>query len=551
MRTPLLMTTLIAGATLTVPSIAAPQDGASPIAGALARAEAEVNAIIEIPDDQRTFKNTIWAMDDMLARLEFSTSMTQFMPYVSTDADERAIGQAATQELQNWLIDLQKDEALYNAVKSFADTNPVLSGEDKRLLEHTMRDYRRAGMNLTSEQRDELAAVQKEIARLSIVFDENIREDDTRVLVSRADLDGCDPAWIETLDTVGELCIITMDYPTFWPTQKYANNEDTRARVWYAYKRRAGTKNVKVIEEIISLRARAANILGYAHPADYENEVRMSKSADNIQAFYTQLRPLVREKALQDLIEFEQAKREHTGDRNATLQPWDFFYYQDYLMREKYAVDTTKVKEYFPLDNVIDGLFSITQSLYGLKYIEVTDRASAMDMPIWHEDVRLFIVSDKASGDELGMFYIDLHPRPFKYGHAAQWGLKQHKMWSDGSIGKPLAALVCNFPKPIGDKPALMSHDEVETFFHEFGHCLHTILSEANSYNFAGTSVERDFVEAPSQMFENWVWDRDVLRTFAAHYETGEPFPDDLLNGMLAAKNLGSGMLAERQFFYG
>ncbi|MCA9294946.1 MAG: Zn-dependent oligopeptidase [Phycisphaerales bacterium] len=523
----------------------------SPVFDAVQQAESEIQRIIRIPDSSRTFENTVWAMDDALARLEFNTSMTQFMTYVSPDPKERERGQRASQDLQNWLIDLEKNEELYHAIKAYAGTKPELKGENKRLLEHTLRDYHRAGMDLTKEERLHLSEIQKEIARLAIVFDENIREDDTAILVSEEGLAGTDPEWRETLKRVGDQYIITMDYPTFWPTQNYATNEDTRAAVWYAYKRRGGKQNVKVIEDIIRLRAEAAHMLGYAHPADYENEVRMSKNAQTILDFYEKLRPLVRKKALRDYEEFVTAKREQTGDPNAVLRPWDFFYYQNILMKEKYAVDTTTVKEYFPLESVIDGLFSITQSLYGIRYNEVTNSASALGMPLWHEDVRLFEVTDNATNESLGMFYIDLFPRDNKYGHAAQWGLKQHKKWADGTVQKPLAALVCNFTKPTATKPSLMTHQEVETFFHEFGHCLHTILSTANSYKFAGTSVERDFVEAPSQMFENWVWNRDVLRTFARHYQTGEPFPDDLLEGMIAARNLGSGMIAERQFYYG
>ncbi len=210
-----------------------------------------------------------------------------------------------------------------------------------------------------------------------------------------------------------------------------------------------------------------------------------------------------------------------------------------------------RVREYFPLESVMDGLFSITQSLYGIEYTDITERARSEGRHLWHEGVSLYEVRDTATGEMLGEFYLDLHPRENKYGHAAQWGLGQHKVWADGRLSKPLAALVCNFTNPTPEKPSLLTHDEVETFFHEFGHCLHTILSEARYWQFAGTSVERDFVEAPSQMFENWTWDRDVLRTFAKHYETGEVFPDDLLEGMVAARYLGSGMLAERQFFYG
>jgi Zn-dependent oligopeptidase len=199
----------------------------------------------------------------------------------------------------------------------------------------------------------------------------------------------------------------------------------------------------------------------------------------------------------------------------------------------------------------MEGLFSITQSLYGITYKEVTAVDDSASRPLWHPDVRLYQVWDDASGERLGDFYLDLHPRLDKYGHAAQWGLAQHKRWSDGRVTRPVAALVCNFTKPTDEKPSLLTHDEVETLFHEFGHCLHTILSEAPYWTMAGTNVERDFVEVPSQMFENWVWDADILASLARHYETGEPLPASMLEGMLAARHLGSGLRAERQFYYG
>ncbi|MCZ6837015.1 MAG: Zn-dependent oligopeptidase, partial [Planctomycetota bacterium] len=292
-------------------------------------------------------------------------------------------------------------------------------------------------------------------------------------------------------------------------------------------------------------------LLGYAHPADFETEVKMSKNAQTVLDFYENLRPLVRQKAKLDLAEFNAAKQSHTNNPQATLKPWDTDFYKGRLMQAKYAVDPQVIREYFSLENVLDGLFSITQSLYGLTYRDVTSQAGSMDLPIWQEDVSLWEVTDTKSGEMLGHFYLDMHPRANKYGHAAQWNLIDHKVWSDGTTTRPLAALVCNFTKPTADKPSLMSHDEVVTFFHEFGHCLHTILSNTKYDWFAGTSVERDFVEAPSQMFENWVWDADVLKTFAKHYKTRAPFPDALLDGMIKARYLGSGMTAERQFFYG
>ncbi|MCP3905561.1 MAG: Zn-dependent oligopeptidase [Planctomycetes bacterium] len=547
-----LVATVALTATFSAPVLSAGEiPEGSPIADALHRAEATADRIVAVPDRQRTFDNTVGALDDLIAQLEIDSNMTMFMTYVSTDAEERARGQQAEQDWTNWVIDLAKREDLYRAVRSYADTNPSLEGEQRRLLEHTLRDYRRAGMELSSERRDELARVQKEVAALSIDFEKNIREDETRVPLTWDEIAGMTTDYVAGLKRTNDLYLVGLSYPEFLPIMDNALFETTRKKMWVAYKRRGGQRNVGVLETILKKRAEAADLLGYDHPADYEIEVRMAKKADTVLDFYQRLRPLVREKARRDYEEFVAAKRAHTRDPNAELYPWDFTFYLNKLKKDKYSVDMEVVREYFPMERVIDGLFSITQSLYGLEYIDVTDRAEADGYALWHPDVKLYEVHDTGTNELLGRFFIDLHPRENKYGHAAQWGLAQHKVWSDGRVTKPLAALVCNFTKPTASKPSLLTHDEVETFFHEFGHCLHTILSEARYWNFAGTSVERDFVEAPSQMFENWVWDADVLRTFARHYKTGEAFPRELLDGMLAARHLGSGMMAERQFFYG
>lgn len=520
----------------------------------LARADARIDAVVAIPDDQRTFENTLGELDNIFAQIELDTNMPMFMAYVSTDADERAVGLAAEETVTNWAIDVSKREDLYEAVRSYAKTSPDLHGERARMLEHTMRDYRRAGMELPSDQRDKLIELQKQLTKLSIEFETNIREDETRVPLTRDELSGVPYDYFDQFEQsnrVGDIYLVGMSYPEFLPIMDYCDNEITRKKVWIAYKRRGGQKNIRVLENILKLRAQAADLLGYDNAADFELEIKMAKDSKTVMSFYETLRPLVRKKALMDYEEFLQAKREHTGDADAELYPWDTSFYQNLLRKNKYAVDSNVVREFFPLDAVTEGLFSITQSLYGLTYREITDRAEQMGRRLWHEDVRLFEVYDNASGEKIGEFYIDLHPRDNKYNHAAQWGLAQHKVWSDGRVTLPVAALVCNFTKPTRDKPSLMTHDEVETYFHEFGHCLHTILSEAELWSFSGTNVERDFVEAPSQMFENWVWDADVLRTFTRHYRTGEPLPDELLDGMIAAKHLGSGLLAERQFYYG
>ncbi|NNE43465.1 MAG: Zn-dependent oligopeptidase [Gemmatimonadetes bacterium] len=521
------------------------------VSDALARADAKIAEIIAIPADERTFENTMMALDDLGANLELETNLFTFMAYVSPDAELRAAAETGSQEMRNWGIDVSQNEDLYRAVREYADTNPKLEGEHKRFLEHTMRGYRRAGMDLSKEDREKLTELKKEIGQLSQDFDKNIREYESHVPLTEAELAGTTEDYRNSLTKSGDLYLVGMSYPEFNPISDWCSDETTRRKVWVSYKRRGGQKNVRTLEQLVAKRAEAAKLLGYETPAHYEVEVRMSKDPKNVHEFYKKLRPLVRKKAELDYAEFVAAKRADTGDKNAELYPWDTFYYKNRLMKEKYAVDAAKVQEYFPLDAVTDGLFSITQSLYGLEYKNITERARKDGRHIWHEDVEIYEVWDNATGKMLGEFSIDLHPRDNKYGHAAHWGMATHKVWSDGSVTLPVSALVCNFTKPTPDKPSLLTHDEVETYFHEFGHCLHNILSTPAMADFSGPGVERDLVEAPSQMFENWIWDADVLGSFSRHYETGEPLPKELLDGMIAAKNLGSGMLAERQFFYG
>ena len=479
------------------------------------------------------------------------TEFLQFMAYVSPNAELRDSGQKAEQDVRNWMNALAQNEELYQAIKTYADTKPKLQGERARLLKHALRDFRRSGVSLPKADRDKLKALKKQLTEISIQFEKNIREDETRVPLTKAELKGMSADWLKTQPQTDGVYLVGMDYPSFLPLMDYCDVEATRKKVWIVYKRRGGQKNVKVLERILKIRAQIAKLLKYKHTGDFETEVRMAKNAANVLAFYKKLRPLLRKKAKLDFEEFTNAKREHTGNPKAKLYPWDQSYYEKRLMKTKYAVDAEMVREYFPLNRVIDGLFSITQSLYGLEYRDITKQAGKYGHKLWHPDVKFYEVRDKKSDTVLGWFFLDLHPRPNKYGHAAQWGLRPRKRWKDGKLTKPLAALVCNFTKPTKDKPALLSHDEVETFFHEFGHCLHSILTEAEYGEFSGTAVARDFVEAPSQMFENWVWDAKVLAKFSTHYKTGKPLPADLLKGMIRARFLASGMKAEHQIYYG
>jgi thimet oligopeptidase len=531
--------------------LAAAQDPPASIVEALKRADEAVERILAVPDGQRNFENTIGALDEIAVRLDNETSMTIFMQYVSTDAAERDASRVADETVTNWLIALGKREDLYRAIKAYADTKPALAGEQKRLLEFTMRDYRRAGMMLPADQREKLKALEMEINKLGIEFQTNIADDETKVPLTLAELKGVPEDVLKRQRQAFGVYMIGMDGPTFNAVLDYAENEVTRQKCWLEYKRRGGRKNVRILERLLKLRAQASSLLGYPTTVDYEVEIRMAKDAKTIADFYEKLRPIVRKKAELDLKEFVDAKRRHTRNSKAKLYPWDYSFYKTYLKRTKYAVDNAKIAEFFPMDRVTEGLFSITQTLYGIEYRDVTSRAKELNLPLWHEDVRLYEVYDKADGKLLGRMYTDLYPRENKYSHAACWGLRPRKVFPDGTSQVPLTALVCNFTKPSADKPSLLPHDEAETYFHEFGHGLHHILSNTRYGRFSGTAVARDFVEAPSQMMENWVWSPEVLKTFAKHYKTGEVLPAKLLESMKKARSLGSGIETEHQFYYG
>lgn len=543
----LIASCLIAAMAITASAQQVPQA----IKDALKRADDVIAKIIAIPDDQRTFDNTLGALDEMGVRLDNDTSLFIFQQFVSTDGNTRDEARAADEMVSNWGTELGKREDLYKAVKAYADTNPKLEGEQKRLLEFTMRDYRRSGMMLPLDKRDRLKAIEIELTKLGIEFETNIAEDQTKVPLQIAELKGVPADVIARHTRIGDMVLLGLDGPTYSLTMDYCENANTRQKVWTMYRRRAGSKNVRVLEKLLKLRAEGAALLGYANTVDYEIETRMAKNSQTVAKFYKDLEPIVRKKAEAERDELLAAKRKQTKNPKATFDPWDYAFYKNLVKEKKYAVDSEKVAEYFPMERVVEGLINVAQGAFGIEMKDVTSNAASLNLPLWHEDVKLYEVKDKASGEVLGHMYTDLYPRDNKYSHAACWGLRSRKVWPDGTVQKPLAALVCNFTKPTADKPSLLPHDEVETFFHEFGHGLHQMLTETSYGRFSGTAVARDFVEAPSQMLENWIWNSEVLKTFAKHYKTGEVLPDKLLNGMKAARTFGSGIETQGQLFLG
>jgi len=325
-----------------------------------------------------------------------------------------------------------------------------------------------------------------------------------------------------------------------------AKPEDTRKRITIAACNLAREQNIPLLQKMLVLRDGIAHKLGYQTFADYETETKMVKNAAAAIAFEEKLKTGLQPKMDAELEEFRKMKVADTGDANTKINIWDWRYYANQLKIQKYNVDAEQLRVYFPYQHVLDGMFAIYQHIFGLKFERVEPPYK------WIGDLQLYAVSDAKTGEPLGLFYLDMFPRDGKYHHFAQFGIVEGKLLPDGKYQRPVCALLCNFPTPTDDHPSLMSHDDVETIFHEFGHAMHTILTRAKYSRFSGTSVPQDFVEAPSQMLENWAWDKSVLDTFAADYrDPSKKIPGDILAKLKEARLATEGSYYRRQLSFG
>lgn len=508
---------------------------------AIAACDAAVDAIVAGPDGERTFANTLGALEAATDGVSQASGQYAFMAYVAEEDGLREAARASEERIDKYLVDLSFREDLYAAIKAYAARGEALEGEEARLLDYELRDYRRNGFELAAGERARVRELSDELVSLGVEFQKNISEWDDGIFVSREELAGLPDAFIDALrteDVDGETRYrVSLDYPELFPFMGKARSSELRRELFAKEQVKGGGANVAVLERALAARREMASLLGYDSWAAYAHEVCMSKERERVAEFLADLREKVALKADGDLALMAEVK-------GGPVDIWDWRYCHDQLLQTRYAVDDFEVARYFPLDACLEGLFAVCQRLLGVRF------EARPDAPVWHEDVQAFDVYE-ADGDEaFARFYMDLFPRPNTFGHAAAFTLRGGRRLPDGSYQKPVSAIVANFTKPSADAPSLLRHSEVETLFHEFGHILHQTLTRAEYGRFSGTRTERDFVEAPSQMLEHWVWDREVLASFTRHYETGEPLPDSLLESMLAAKTLSSGVTTLRQLYF-
>jgi len=473
--------------------------------------------------------------DGAMLRLVDVMAAAELFANVHPDEGVRTRAEKAGQEADTLSTDLRQDRELYDALDALDPAG--LDATAARLLEKTLLDFRRSGVDRDDATRTRVKEISERLTELDQTLSRNTRDDVRTIRVEPARLKGLPQDWLDShpVDDDG-LVTVTTDYPDSVPVRTFAEDAGVRADMHLAFNNRGWPQNDEVLKEIFALRHELATLLGYADWATYDAEVKMIGTGDAIPEFIDRITEAATDPMERDLELLLTRYRQDFPDAERIASP-DAAHYQEQVRKETYDVDAQQVRTYFTFDRVRRGLLDVTGRLLGLRYDEVPDAA------VWHEDVTAYDVVDVRAGEDAWPFariYLDLHPRPGKYNHAAQFTLV------DGVAGRqlPEGVLVCNFSR------GLMEHDEVVTLFHEFGHLVHHVLAGRGEWaRFAGVATEWDFVEAPSQMLEEWAWDAAILRSFATDAD-GEPIPTALVDRMREADDYGKGIYARVQMFY-
>jgi Zn-dependent oligopeptidase len=508
---------------------------------AVTEAERLVAGIVD-PASGRTWATTLAPLDRIGALMTRAYGRGPFMTRVHPDKEVRDAASAAEERLTKWTSDLGFRRDLYLAVEEFAatDEGAALEGEPARFLEFVRRDFRRAGHGLEDDERAEVQRIRTRLVEIGVAFARNIDEFQDGIDVTREQLAGLPDSYVDRLSpgSVEGTFRVSLDYPDYYPFMDEAEDRELRRLLQHKSFNKAVEENTALLEETVALRARMASVFGLPSWAHYGMEEKMAKAPERVESFYQGLIPPLQQKAAEEMDELRAALG------GEAVQMWDHRYLHTLIRKQRFGIDPNEVASYFPLQRVLDGMFDITGEVLGLTYEPVEG------VPVWHPDVSVYRILDRSTGRHLATFYADLFPREGKFGHAAAFDLVPGHEGRDGYV-LPVTAIAANFTKPTATSPSLLKHDEVVTLFHEFGHVLHNSLGHTRLARFTGFNTEWDFVEAPSQIMENWCWTPSVLQRFARHHETGEPIPVDLVEQLAAARDLHIGLFMLRQISFG
>jgi len=524
------------------------------VAALIDRSKAAIAAIVDA-EGPRTYDNTLAALEDATEPLEFAITIVGHLESVITSDPLRAAYNAVQPSVAEFYSSIPLDAGLWRALQEFATTPEAstLEPAKRRLLDKTLDDFRTHGAELDETGKDVLGAIDVELAEVTTAFSQNVLDatNDFELLITdEARLaglpDSAKDAARENAAAKGhEGWRFTLQAPSVMPLLTYLDDREIREQVYRAYNRRGADEphdNEPRIARIVELRGAKAALLGFDSFADLVLHDRMAKHGERAESFVHDLRDRVKEFFTAENTALA-AFVADVKDAPDPLAPWDLGYYAEKQRRARYDFDQEALRPYFPADAVLRGIFGIVERLYGVTV------ALRPDLPTWHETVAAYALQH-SDGRTIGIFYADLYPRETKRGGAWMNAFHTGRTLADGSWDPHVGLICANVSPSVGGKPALLTHREVETLFHEFGHLLHHLLSEVEVRSLAGTNVAWDFVELPSQIMENWCWEREALDIFARHWQTGEAIPGDLFAKMIAAKNYRSANAMMRQLSF-
>lgn len=504
----------------------------------LARAQALADAL-KAAGGRGPTAEVLARFDQAFSALSEAGSRASLARNVHPDVAVRDAAEACEQEVAALATRLSLDRGLYDVLAALDPAG--LDATARWFLEKSLRDFRRSGVDRDDPTRARVQALQEELVRIGQEFGRTIRDDVRRLPLAPEALDGLPEDWRRAHPPGPDGKVtVTTDATDYVPFMTYARSEAARAELWRLYRLRGHPTNLEVLSRLLSRRAELAGLLGYPTWAAYVTEDKMIGGEGPARAFIERIATLSGPRMDREYAQLLARKRQEAPGAGR-VEPWDSTFLQERIKAEQYGFDSQSVRPYLEYGRVRDGLLDVTGALLGLDYRRVTGA------PTWHPDVEAYDVVDREDGRPLGRIHLDMFPREGKYKHFAQFTLAS----GVAGVRLPEGVLVCNFPQPKPSAPALLEHGEVRTFFHEFGHLLHHVLGGHTRYAaHSGVATEWDFVEAPSQMLEEWIWDPAVLARFARHVETGAPVPAELVARMKAADEYGKGLQVRQQMFY-
>jgi thimet oligopeptidase len=484
----------------------------------------------------RTTENTLRVFDDVQLELDAVGQQAQLIQSVHPDAGMRETAEKISQKASALNTEVSLNRSVYDAINGL-DVSTA-DAETRYYVQRLLRDFKLAGVDKDEATRKRIQALRDELTELGQAFDRNIRTDLRTVKTDARELEGLPRDYIarHKPDANGQITL-TIDYPDSLPVFSYAQNEDLRKRMYMEYNNRAYPKNMEVLDTLLARRGELARLIGYDTWANYITADKMVGSAKNASDFIDRVVAASGPKAEREYAAILKRKQQDVA-KATSVNGWERTYYAELVRKSDYAFDSQSVRPYLAFDRVKLGLLDVTSKLFGVTYRRV-------DVPVWDPSVEAYEILE--DGQMIGRFYLDMHPRPNKYNHAAEFGVRSGVTRRQ----MPEAALVCNLPGGEAGDPGLMTHDDVVTFFHEFGHLVHALLSGRHQWiGISGITTEQDFVEAPSQMLEEWTWDPDTLASFAKHYETKRPIPAALVQQMRRASEFGKALNVRQQMLY-